>query len=94
MSVAPWDCFKGFEYALKVLKILHAYITTYTLPDFPLPDFPLPDLPDLPLQDFPLQDFPLQDFPLPDFLTRLSYQTFLLDFLNGLSYWTGLDWTG
>ena len=44
MSVAPWDCFKGFEYALKVLKILHAYITTYTLPDFPLPD--LPDLPD------------------------------------------------
>ena len=48
MSVAPWDCFKGFEYALKVLKILHAYITTYTLPDFPLPDFPLPDLPDLP----------------------------------------------
>ena len=48
MSVAPWDCFKGFEYALKVLKILHAYITTYTLPDFPLPD--LQDLPDLPLQ--------------------------------------------
>ena len=40
MSVlAPWDCFKGFEYPLKVLKILHAYITTDTLPDFPLPDF-------------------------------------------------------
>ena len=34
MSVAPWDCFKGFdEYALKVLKILHAYITTDTLTD-------------------------------------------------------------
>ena len=51
MSVAPWKRFKCFEYALKVLKILHAYITTDTLPDFPLPDlpdFPLPDLPDLP----------------------------------------------
>ena len=33
MSVAPWDCFKGFECALKVLKILHAYITTDTLTD-------------------------------------------------------------
>ena len=46
MSVAPWKRFKCFEYALKVLKILHAYITTDTLPDFLLPD--LPDLPDLP----------------------------------------------
>ena len=33
MSVAPWDCFKGFECALKVLKILHTYITTDTLTD-------------------------------------------------------------
>ena len=33
MSVAPWDCFKGFECALKALKILHTYITTDTLTD-------------------------------------------------------------
>ena len=33
MSVAPWDCFKGFECALKVLKILHTNITTDTLTD-------------------------------------------------------------
>ena len=33
MSVAPWDCFKGFECASKVLKILHAYITTDTFTD-------------------------------------------------------------
>ena len=63
MSVAPWDCFKGFEYALKVLKILHAYITTYTLPDFPLPDFPLPDF---------LTRLSYQTFLL-DFLTGLDW---------------------
>ena len=55
MSVAPWKRFKCFEYALKVLKILHAYITTDTYRCLQIPD--LPDLPDLPeLSD--LQDLP------------------------------------
>ena len=67
MSVAPWDCFKGFEYALKVLKILHAYITTDTLPDFLLPDLSdLPDLPEFGNQTSPYQTSPYHDFPLPD----------------------------
>ena len=72
MSVAPWKCFKCFEYALKVFKILHAYITTVTLPDFPLPDLPDIPLPDLP--DFPLPD--LQDLP-DHYLMVLNTQSYM-----------------